>query len=367
MNSIVLLVLLVSAVTLLLLLAWWVDDPSRFSLSRSVEASRSSSGLRAWFIISGAVAAIAGLLLITLVAAFLCWAWLPARLGQVLAPTGAVVVAAIASAGAARTLMAQSDVAEANRLEDTNGLWQRFDKGADQLANNNFAIRVAGVYSLVGLADDWLRRYERLEKIGLTSRVNIDECETIVHLLCAQLRRNTHVDENLNPFEAREEELVNEAIISQMKWHLAIADDAQDQGMWARKELLVDLRSTDLSNYSFNGIDLKGAVLNRANLYNTDLVSADLTDTNFFWADLRKANLKGATITAGTNFDNVIFDADTEWPDSVQVERAPKNSPFQLRVQAVDTLAWCVVRRDKVCSPAWEIPTGTPRSRAGRG
>jgi hypothetical protein len=369
---------LIYAMPLFLLAAWFIAD-SVNSLTKEpvsprnehvmrptylANETRTSSGLRVWFRISLSVAVVSALLAVALVASALHWDWVAGRVGGVLAPAGAVVVAAIASAGAARTLMAQSDIAERNRLEDAEGLlWTRFDKAAEELADeNHFATRAAGVYSLVSLADDWIRYHQRLKAIGVESGDATTECQTIIDILCAQLRRNTHLNERLDTVEVLEETLVNEAIIGQFAAHfwLPRAEDTDPTGMWAGRELLVDIRGTDLCDSLWSQVDLKGAVLKRADLYNSDLTGADLSDADLSWADVRKAYLTGEKLTSKTKFDNVLFDGETLWPDGIEIKRAPPGEPFLLRRDGVDIKAWVVLRRAGLDdSPAWEIPTRT--------
>jgi hypothetical protein len=39
-------------------------------------------------------------------------------------------------------------------------LMNRFYTGAEQLSNDHYAVRASGVYSLAGLADDWIPHHE---------------------------------------------------------------------------------------------------------------------------------------------------------------------------------------------------------------
>ncbi|WAC90695.1 pentapeptide repeat-containing protein [Mycobacterium sp. Aquia_213] len=283
-----------------------------------------SAGLQAWYRYSLAATLVGVGFLATLVVAALHWNWVSGRIGGVLAPLGAVVVATSASAGAARTVIEQSRVSEWNRLEDAEGLlWKRFDEAAKQFSDEHFATRVAGVYSFVGLADDWIRHHQQFEAIGASDKGTTAECEIILHALCAQLRRNTHLDEGLTPNQVSDEALVNEAIMGQIGWHLYVdGDDSADNGLWSERRLLVDLRDTDLSDVRWLRVDVQGAVFKGADLYNMDLIEANLADVDFRFADLRKANLTGAEISSGTQFDNVIFDSETKWPPEVEILRS---------------------------------------------
>ena len=235
----------------------------------------------------------------------------------VLTPLGAAVAAAIASAGAARTLMAQSEIAQRNRFEDEERLlWSRFDRAAHQFARHEFAIQAAGAYALAGLADDWIRHNKRLNAMGSERRDETAEAETIVDILCAHLRRNTHLIKGLSEAEAAEAALVNEAIISQLATHLwrpATDSDSSPPGLWARKEFKLDLRGTDLNRSNWSQLDLRDATLYRADLYDADLSGCDLSRANLRRVDIRKADLKGADLT-DAKLDNIIFNEKTIWP-----------------------------------------------------
>jgi hypothetical protein len=94
---------------------------------------------------------------------------------------------------------------------------------AKQLADKSyFAIRVAGVYAFVGLADDWLR-HQRKKNAYSPANILRAECETITDTLCAYLRQNAHIEtdstgiENDSTGTAKAERIVNEAIIGQFR------------------------------------------------------------------------------------------------------------------------------------------------------
>lgn len=61
-------------------------------------------------------------------------------------------------------------------LEQSSGLRDRYTTGAEQLGQDSAAIRLAGVYALASLADDW-------QDFG-----NPDERQVCIDLLCAYLR-----------------------------------------------------------------------------------------------------------------------------------------------------------------------------------
>ncbi|NMM92129.1 hypothetical protein B2J88_49110 [Rhodococcus sp. SRB_17] len=283
--------------------------------TRSVLPSRSvGDGLRLWFRVSVGSAAFAAVALLALVVVGIPKEWLVVRYSAVLAPLGAIVAASIASAGAARLAMAQTANADRTRLEDAEkDLWSRFEGAAKQLADkSHFAIRVAGVYAFVGLADDWLR-HQRKKNADSTANVLRAECETITDTLCAYLRQNTHIQ--VAPGTAKAERIVNEAIIGQFRVHLALKkkDSQEAGGQWAGIGLKLDLHGVDLERSYFNGMDLKDAVLVKADLFDVDLRGSNLDGATLRGADLSGADLTEASVE-GTKFDEITYDSKTKWP-----------------------------------------------------
>ncbi|KZF13437.1 hypothetical protein A2J01_34740 [Rhodococcus sp. EPR-134] len=248
--------------------------------------------------------------------------WLVVRYSAVLAPLGAIVAASIASAGAARLAMAQTANADRTRLEDAEkDLWSRFEGAAKQLADeSHFAIRVAGVYAFVGLADDWLRLRR---KKNVTARENIvrAECETITDTLCAYLRQNNRkVPDVTGPNDesrarVKAQRIVNEAIISQFRIHLQFEKNGEEAGgLWADIGLRLDLRGVDITSAYFDGMDLKDSVFVDADLFDVDLSRSNLNGANLRRADLSGADLTKASVEE-TNLESIKYDSETKWPD----------------------------------------------------
>ncbi|MGR6978385.1 pentapeptide repeat-containing protein [Mycobacteroides abscessus] len=279
-----------------------------------------TSTLSAWAHSSIAVACVSAVAAVALVVASLSWGWVADRIGGLLTPLGAIVAAALASAGAARTLMAQSDIAERNRREDIEAaMWKRYDEAAKQLGSDQgFAVRSAGVYALAGLANDWIRHHER---IGETGRAKHDECDTIVNILCAHLRTRSHRTPGLSEVEKLEEELVNEAIISRLQVEFQGGTHGK-RGKWAGL-IVPDLRGVDLSEVRMQGVELTDAVLKKADLSDADLTGAVLNGVNLSGADVRGAYLTGAAMH-GTVVNAVESDHETRWSDGFVAETDTK-------------------------------------------
>ncbi|GAA4491074.1 hypothetical protein GCM10023094_55310 [Rhodococcus olei] len=321
---------------------WWALWRTR----PSVQFRPAKDGLSVWFRVSVGAAVVAVVALVVLVVMGIWKEWLITRYGGVLGPLGAIVAAAIASAGAARLAIAQTRNADRTRAEDAEkDLWTRFEGAAKQLADeDHFMIRVAGVYAFVGLAGDWLRHHERRKALGIGRSTVRGECETITDTLCAYLRQNTH---KKGPEEDQAgEKVVNEAIIAQFRAHLGLEGPNRngisvEKGAWADLGIELDLHGAELSRSYLDRMDLKKAVLARADLHNADLRGAHLDDANLQRADLRDADLREAHLDGAnlhgadlrdadltgasvkdTIFEHIKYDDTTKWPNDTFVPPA---------------------------------------------
>lgn len=175
---------------------------------------------------------------------------------------------------AERALREQASTFERTyQREVIRDLRSRYTICAEQLAHDSAAVRLAGVYALTSLADDWQLQNERVEK------------QVAIDLLCAYLRTpNTRTPK-------------------------LIADGLPDTGeLEVRKTILLTLhaRSTlEISDpkswkgleYDITNVDMIGVKLFRANLTNAILFGANLTDANLNRTDLPEAILYGANLT----------------------------------------------------------------------
>lgn len=280
-----------------------------------------ASTLSAWAQNSICVAWVATVAAVGLALAALRWGLVADRIGGLVPPLGALVVAALASAGAARTVMAQSDIAERNRREDIEAaMWKRYDEAAKQLGSDQgFAVRSAGVYALAGLANDWIRHHERTDELAKTERDKANEADTVVSLLCAHLRMRSQEAPGLSDAQIRQEEFVNEAIISRLQVEFQRGTTLHGaRGMWAGR-IVIDLRGADLNKSRLAGVDFTRAVLKDADLHDADFTDAILDD-----ADLSRAKVSQAHFTRSsmnrTVVDAVESDNHTRWPEDFVCE-----------------------------------------------
>lgn len=237
----------------------------------------------------------------------------------------AEATAAAALDHAQKELEEQQRQAEAARIEQSKSfelthhreairdLRSRYTTTAEQLAADSAAIRLAGVYALASLADDW-------HDFG-----NDDERQVCVDLLCAYLRTErptTSTGEpshevaqpsralagrrplRLTPARRAEqvdgqEKNVRSAIIDVIAARSRERNDGTD-GPWSG--LRFNLTGANLTGANLKGANLPGADLPRADLTLANLTLANLTDATLALANLSRANLSRATLDGALLF-----------------------------------------------------------------
>ncbi|WP_257016344.1 pentapeptide repeat-containing protein [Rhodococcus sp. ACS1] len=132
--------------------------------------------------------------------------------------------------------------------ERVSALHERYSTAAEQLGHDNPAIRLAGVYGLASLADDW------------KSAGRHGETQVCIDLLCAYLRaENVHMD--------RRELDVRTAIVAAIHSRLRSGDSGRPSWRRYRFDLSgTDMEEADLSRAELVHMDLMGVSLVRANL-----------------------------------------------------------------------------------------------------
>lgn len=202
--------------------------------------------------------------------------------------------------------------------ERESALRTRYLAVAEQLANESSAIRLAGVYSVAALADDWHTFGDDSER-----RVCIDLLRAYLRVATEKLHTPDGVA--LRSEESGERE-VRQTIVRLISDRVHTpADPARkrwpiEECSLARSFLRhVRLEDADLSGMDFDyadltGADLAGANLSDAHLYratltgDADLQNSNLTNTHLERADLTSAKLGGATLE-GTKFDHTVLTA----------------------------------------------------------
>ncbi|WP_440712088.1 pentapeptide repeat-containing protein [Gordonia sp. FQ] len=261
---------------------------------------------------------------------FWCFRWLDNVTGDGwfnAARTAVTILGALGIGGAAYIAFRRQAAKEVERYDALDrdqqvierALHDRTTTAAEQLGHDNASIRIAGVYALAAIADDWLR----IERP--------DQAQAVVEVLTAYLRSDTLPAEAeagaLERFIAgaerarQRENGVRAAIIG------AIGDRRQSPEGWTRLTLNLvgaylngaHLNGTNLTEQDLAGADLAGADLTFADLTDADLTDADLTNvdltgaklngTNLSGADLTGANLTGADLTGAFLIDATLIDA----------------------------------------------------------
>lgn len=143
----------------------------------------------------------------------------------------------------------------------------RYTAITEQLSNRNATIRLAGVYALAALADEW-----QTDKLDSTEEgeEEFDQRDVAVKLLCAYMRTERHAGGS-GGSSSEELHEIRTAIVFLIRNH-------------TRRDARV--------KWPAHLIDLRGA-----NLWGADLSEANLEDADLRWADLQRANLEGATLS----------------------------------------------------------------------
>lgn len=181
-----------------------------------------------------------------------------------------------------------ADRAADRRAAITRDLRGRFTVAATQLADPSPAIRLAGVYSLIALADDW------------TTHDNTTERDVCVALLLSYLRA-PQTDPEPDDDDALPHLHVRETIVRQVAKRTQLPTDKPRS--WRSVEGVsfarCDLRRLDLRGAQLDGFDFTFALMHEvkltdATLTGSTLVGAKLADAVLFRASLRRANLRRA-------------------------------------------------------------------------
>lgn len=158
---------------------------------------------------------------------------------------------------------------DAQRNSTENALRKRFIEAATLLADDQVPVRLAGVYALASLADDWHAHGADAER------------QMCVSLLCDQLR--------LTPATSEQFE-VHRSIVALIRAHRPV-DPADGDQLWTTCSL--DLTGAYIPGVNLIDTDLRGATLFRANMSGASLANSALTDVSAAHVDLDRANLVG--------------------------------------------------------------------------
>ena len=200
----------------------------------------------------------------------------------------------------------------------------RYAKAIEQLADEKAAIRLGGIYTLVGLVDEWL------EDDNIDKGTQIKEGQVIINNLCAYIRspfplaknRDTLVPSNEvnygNTFEEdsvrlREEQEIRLSIFTEISNHLTVHEMNSENKESTWNEFSYNYRESlifyPLGNLKFINPDFSGSEFyGEAVFHNSEFIGeANFTHTRF----------KGSAIfiksrhNCVTKFNNAIFHGDT--------------------------------------------------------
>lgn len=220
----------------------------------------------------------------------------------------AVLISALIAAGVGvyNRRQAERHFQKTHDRESVGALRGRYTTAAEQLAHDSAAIRLAGVYAIVALADDW------------HLHGSDDERQVCIDLLLAYLRTpqrspDITLDSGYSPdkgsFESwsrereewslaedRERE-VRRTIVAVLNRRRRL--EVANAKSWAATDC--SFASTDLSRLEMDGMNFAGAKLSHARLDKATLRSAcfagaTLTSASLRGANMADANLKGASL-----------------------------------------------------------------------
>lgn len=211
-------------------------------------------------------------------------------------------------------LMAEQVAArqEVHRREVVRDLRSRFALAAEQLSSSSPVIRLAGVYAMVSLADDWLQ----IEPPNLLER------QVCVDVLRAYLRAGVGERPNVVTEQGELLDVEPDTEVRQTIFRI-ITDRAGlpeiDPTSWSQVNVALaraDLRLLDFGSNEFHGLDLESAKFAGSKLGNAIFDRCDLTQMDAKYAVVagavfRNCNLTGAKFSGSRGLRAVDFSGST--------------------------------------------------------
>lgn len=211
-------------------------------------------------------------------------------------------------------LMAEQVAArqEVHRREVVRDLRSRFALAAEQLSSSSPVIRLAGVYAMVSLADDWLQ----------IDPPNLLERQVCVDVLRAYLRagvdqRPVVVDEQGQVLEIEPDTEVRQTIFRIITDRAGLPDSSPTS--WSHVDVglaRADLRLLDFGETQFNCLDLESAKFTASKLGNAVFDRCDMTQMDAEYAVIagavfRNCNLTRARFSGHRGLSKVDFSGST--------------------------------------------------------
>lgn len=231
----------------------------------------------------------------------------------------------------------------------------RYTKAVEQLADDNAAVRLGGVYTLFGLADEWLAD-NLIEK-----STQLEESQTIINNLCAYIRtplsaeekgeileysslENLYMAKKINfPDILKEEQGIRRTIIKEIKERTAIYSFVKHRANWS--DFYFDFSDAtffydvDLSMCKFNNrilfsnsLFIEAAIFSHTDfLYSADFSNATFKnmtsfmgasqkgfgDFNFAGTQFNSANFYSIEIEGMARFSKAEFNMDADFSESI--------------------------------------------------
>lgn len=215
-----------------------------------------------------------------------------------------------------KQLEKQQEQFEANAFKDRKAeRRERYTKAVEQLGDEKAPVRMGGVYTLVGLVDEWL------EEESLSENDKLKEGQVIINNLCAYIRSPftlaSHYDEPLQDtptsegtYKDREQEFYAEKAIldSEADVRLSIIKEIHNR-LQGTEEILWGTWSSFEYNFSgstfFYPVDLSDSYYLKSVNFSgsTYQNTADFSGSTY----QNTASFGGSTYQRGANFSNSIY------------------------------------------------------------
>ena len=205
----------------------------------------------------------------------------------------------------------------------------RYTKAVEQLADENAAVRLGGIYTLVGLVDEWLA------DDTLESEEQQKEGQVIINNLCSYIRSPFPLAEEIEEYEARKEleklqktesEKLSEEESSRLQ---VLLKRFEDSGEYEKpKDITADYAKfheeqdvrraifVEMSKHSSDIIKEKGTVINTVQV-TWSAFDFDFSRAPIFYPlnglTIEKGNFSDAKFYADTTFFKVTFNSDANF------------------------------------------------------
>lgn len=187
----------------------------------------------------------------------------------------------------------------------------RYTKAIEQLADDKASIRLGGIYTLVGLVDEWLDDDKTLSDSAEDSNKRKKEGQIIVNSLCAYIRSPIQIPKESKNIthETAEDQGVRQAIFREMSSRIKLAFEENENfyNHWADFEY--DFSNSNfsypLSGYTFTSPDFSGSTFQEgSNISKSEFYGAPNFNKSHFEMDL---NLTGTKFYNKAYFERAKF------------------------------------------------------------